>query len=247
MIQKLTEEDYARAARAIGTDVAAVKAVVEVESSGSGFLPDGRPKILFEAHWFAKFTNGAYNRSHPNISSPRWNRALYKGGAREYPRLEEAKKLDASAALKSASWGLFQIMGFNHKLCGFVSVEDFVSAMKASEGRQLDAFVGFIESKKLNAFLIKKDWASFAYRYNGAGYKQNKYDTKMAAAYARHAASGGQGAPAPAGATYTVKGGDTLGLIARKYFRGTLDELLELNPEITNPNAIRVGQVIKLD
>ena len=32
-------------------DVAAVLAVAEVESGGRKDLPDGRPQILFEAHW----------------------------------------------------------------------------------------------------------------------------------------------------------------------------------------------------
>lgn len=42
----LTAEDLARAARALDCEVALIKAVSEVESSGSGFLPSGKPKIL---------------------------------------------------------------------------------------------------------------------------------------------------------------------------------------------------------
>jgi hypothetical protein len=30
------------------------------------------------------------------------------------------------------------------------------------------------------------DWAKFARGYNGAGYKQNKYDEKLAAAYKKY-------------------------------------------------------------
>jgi hypothetical protein len=41
---------------------------------------DWRPKILFEAHWFHKFTNGIYDKSHPNISSSVWNKELYYYG-----------------------------------------------------------------------------------------------------------------------------------------------------------------------
>ena len=29
----------------------------------------------------------------------------------------------------------------------------------------------------------QKNWARIAYLYNGSGYKANKYDTKLAAAY----------------------------------------------------------------
>lgn len=44
---------------------------------------------------------------------------------------------------------------------------------------------------------------------------------------------------------YTVQKGDTLSKIA-KQFNTTVDAILALNPEITNPNLIYVGQVIKV-
>lgn len=50
--------------------------------------------------------------------------------------------------------------------------------------------------------------------------------------------------PAAAAGTYTVKAGDTLGQIAQR-FGTTVARLQQLNG-ISNPNLIRVGQVIKL-
>lgn len=94
-------------------------------------------------------------------------------------------KLDEEAALQSASWGLFQIMGFNFKACRFKTVFDFVDAHVESEARQLDAALGFIRSKELVSTLKEKDWARFARVYNGPGYAKNKYDEKLAAAYRR--------------------------------------------------------------
>ena len=44
-------------------------------------------------------------------------------------------------------------------------------------------------------------------------------------------------------ATYTVKNGDTLSGIAKKYST-TVSALLKLNPNISNANLIYVGQVI---
>jgi len=48
----ISGDDYSRAADLLGVDVATIRAVCDVETSGSGFLPDGRPKILFEGHVF---------------------------------------------------------------------------------------------------------------------------------------------------------------------------------------------------
>ena len=45
--------------------------------------------------------------------------------------------------------------------------------------------------------------------------------------------------------TYTVQKGDTLTKIANKY-NSTVDDILKLNPQITNPNVISVGQKIEV-
>lgn len=190
---KLTEQDFADAAEALQCDVAAVKAVAEVESRGGGFLSDGNtPVILFEAHIFHRLTKGRHTIKHPNISSAVWNRALYATGptfdARgmaEHKRLQEAVALDRDAALQSASWGMFQIMGFNYAQCGAPTVQEFINDMYASEGRQLMAFVRFLQSSNLVNALRGHDWVTLAKGYNGPGYAANQYDKKLAAAWAK--------------------------------------------------------------
>ena len=136
----LVEQDYIDASKLLNCEVSAIKAVTQVESGGYGFLPDDRPKISFEAHYFHNLTGGKYDVSHPNISSPIWDRKLYKGGALEYTRLAEAQKLDSTCALESASWGMFQIMGGNFHSCGFNTVQDFVTAMQKDSRSHLMAF-----------------------------------------------------------------------------------------------------------
>jgi len=186
--KKLTESDFIAIANKFKVDLAAVKAVVDVEASGSGFLPNGKPKILFEAHWFGKLTQYKYNKSHANISSTHWNRSLYKGGVHEWGRLDQAIGLSRQAALQSASWGLGQVMGFNYRTCGYSNVEEFVDAMHESEGKQVEAMFAFIQKNKLIAPLNRKDWRSFAEKYNGPSFSANDYDGKLARAYAKFSA-----------------------------------------------------------
>ncbi len=68
-VSGLTDADLRRASEALNCEEACIEAVIAVESSGSGFLPSGRPKILFEAHRFSDLTDGDYDDSYPNISS----------------------------------------------------------------------------------------------------------------------------------------------------------------------------------
>lgn len=189
----LSPQDYAAAAKRLGCTVAQIRAVDDVESDGGGFQPDGRLKILFEAHWFDKFTDGRFRVSHPNLSSARWNQKLYVGGAGEWNRLNQAVALDATAALKSASAGRYQIMGFNHVAAGHATVEKFWDAMRRSERDHLDAFVAFIESKRLVDEVRQisnrhADNIPFSEAYNGSGFRKNAHHIKIAKAHAKWAA-----------------------------------------------------------
>lgn len=176
---------YRAGADRLDCDIAAVRAVIDVESRG-GFLSDKRPKILYERHYFNRLTKSKHGVS--DICNPK--PGGYKGGASEYDRLSRAIKLDRDAALRSASWGAFQIMGDNCKACGFADVEAFVAAMVQSEDAQLTAFVSFVKSNRLDDELRRKDWEGFARGYNGPAFRKNNYDSKLAAAYSFHRAGG---------------------------------------------------------
>ena len=188
----LAEKDLIDLAKELKVEVAAVKAVYEVESSGRGFLTSGKPKILFEGHIFWKRLKKHglnpldYKEGNEDILYSKWTTKFYKGGEREYDRLNKAKKIHNAAAQESASWGIFQIMGYHYKKVGYNSVGDYVKAMNKSERFHLMAFGKFIKSEGLVKHLKNKDWAKFARGYNGAGYKKNKYDTKLAAAYKKY-------------------------------------------------------------
>lgn len=180
-------------ARQLGVEEAALRAVVEVEcSSRGGFLSDGRPRILFEGHIFWKrlaargIDPASIAASNPDILYPRWTHAHYRGGKGEWERLERAMGICEEAAVESASWGLFQIMGFHWKTCGCTSPSDFRYRMERSEREQMALALRFLEKTGIAKHLKTKDWCTFVLRYNGSGYKKNRYDEKLVAAYHRY-------------------------------------------------------------
>ena len=174
---------YAEIAETIGCESEVIRAVVAVEAGGRGFLKDGRPAILYEEHIFHRLTGGRYDALAPEISNP--EPGGYQGGAAEYGRLAIARDLDPDAALRSCSWGLGQIMGFNCNVAGFETVDAFVGSMCQGEDNQLWAFAAFIKAAGLADELRRKDWVKFARGYNGPGYARNNYDAKLIAAYAK--------------------------------------------------------------
>lgn len=181
--RRMTPAGIARAAALIGCDVRTLRAVIAVEAASAGFLPDGRPKILFERHWFHRLTNGKYDQLAPAVSSAK--PGGYGPPDKEYLRLYTALQLDADAAVQSASWGLGQIMGFNWKLCGEKSLLGFFLAMHNNEDSQLMLMANFIRSVGAGDELQRRDWKGFARIYNGPLYARNKYDEKLAAAWER--------------------------------------------------------------
>lgn len=179
----IQEKDFISAAQLIGCEIAAVKAVTEVESGHSGFYPSGRIVIKFEGHVFHLYTKGRFDTQYPDLSYPHWTEKYSEFGDAAYHRFNRAYALDPRAAMLATSWGAFQIMGDNYSSCGFKTVDDFVNFLKGGEGNQLTAFCRFVKADRLDKYLIARNWASFALRYNGALYQKNNYDGKLADAY----------------------------------------------------------------
>ena len=228
MSKLLNDDDYKEAADSLSNQgyevqVAVIKAIVKVESSGSGFLDNGMAKILFEGHKFWHWLKEGgkdpkeYLFGNEDILYEKWTRQHYLGGAREYERLNRAMIIDQKAAIYSASWGKFQILGENlehfiksrifdpnddeHKKnpqLYYTDAMDFYRKQGESEYYHLLDFLAFITTKTVKndegtavpliSFVSGSDpagfkWDKFAYGYNGKGYKQNNYDTRLKEAY----------------------------------------------------------------
>jgi hypothetical protein len=186
-------ESYGHAAWFLSCEAAALRAVGSVEAGQLGaFNDDGTPVILFERHKFEKHTNGRFHGERlPNtnaewgvISWPTWGG--YGPTSVQHAKLAYAVTLDRVAALKSASWGLFQILGENYAAAGFADLQGFINAMYRDVDEHLRALVMFIRNTpRLHQALKARDWPIVAFHYNGPKFVENRWDSKMAAAYER--------------------------------------------------------------
>ena len=183
----LSESDYQNLSSEFELEVALIKAVIKVESNGSGFLlkeaAPARPKILFEGHWFYKLTPKPVSKIRSDLSYAKWDKTKYIGGSGEWDRLLDAMEFDEIQALKSASYGLGQVMGFNYPAAGCSSIQQFIQENFAGEYWQARHMMNFIRSNGLQDELERKNWAGFAAGYNGPGYAKNKYHLKLEKAY----------------------------------------------------------------
>ncbi|MTH62122.1 N-acetylmuramidase domain-containing protein [Paracoccus litorisediminis] len=184
--RRLEALDVPLLARRIDCSEDALRAVLEVETRGGGYDRLGRPSMLFEPHRLWSELGPGQKRvaaEAQGLAYRKWGELPYP--ADSYPRLARALKVDVNAALRSASWGLGQILGRNHRAAGYASAGEMVAAFCESETAQLEGMVSFIAAEGLADDLQRCDWSGFARGYNGPGYAQHGYHKKLAAAFAR--------------------------------------------------------------
>ena len=181
----LTEEDFKIVAKELGVEVAAIKAVVRIEAGEKlqGFWAPGVPVANYVQSLFNKYKGSAKTRKITDAKVPS---GLSGYALKEWTALTNARKINANAADMGTYWGMFQIGGFNYKLCGCESVEEMVSKVCESELSQLEMFAVFIRNSGMLDSLRKKDWAAFARKYNGPSYAKRGYHTRMAKEYANY-------------------------------------------------------------
>lgn len=181
--KRLDDIDLPKLGAQLGVGEDELHAFIDVETRGSGFDEKRRPIILFERHIFHRYlpANKRSRAANLGLASPQ--PGGYGKPSDQYPKLLRAMAIDQKAALYACSWGLAQIMGFNHELAGYATVEDMIEAFKADEENHLAAAVRFIKKAKLDDELRRHDWVSFARGYNGPKFRINRYDEKLAEAY----------------------------------------------------------------
>lgn len=171
--KRLDESDFISAAKDLGCEVSAIKAIWEVEASGNAFRYDGSLERRYEPHHF------------PGSGITKWRDSMKLSESNREDMLFDAYRKKPEAALDATSWGGPQIMGFNAEKAGFPSAMAMVEAMADSESAHLTAFVNFCRSEGLVTHLRALNWEAFALRYNGSG-QVKAYAAKMESAYRRH-------------------------------------------------------------
>lgn len=189
----LIEFDYSWSAKYLDCDIASIKAVIEVETGGrGGFVSPGFPQILFEGHHFWKYLKEdglnpeSLAKTYPTLIYPSWTKKYYLGGIREYDRFNTARSIDEIAAIKSTSFGMFQILGSNYKLCSTQNPKEFFERMCESQFQQFVLGIEFIRNSNLSRFLSSHDWLSFAKGYNGPRCIENGYPSKLEGAWKKY-------------------------------------------------------------
>jgi len=179
--------DIANMATQLGATVRQVRAVAEVESSGSGWDRTGLLSCLWERHWLFKRLRFAV----PLLSDPKpggYTVDLDDDGINDsWEKLADAAMAyGANLAFECASFGKFQIMGAHWKALGYRSAIDFVWRMTQSEAAHYVAFQRYVEVNGLRPALARVNGSpanctAFARGYNGKA--QKGYDAKIATAY----------------------------------------------------------------
>lgn len=192
--QALNETDYREVAAELGVDVAAIKAVVDIETGRNrrGFNADESPVINFDLKVFRALASRRnidltnYTKTHPLVFSAPDVKRFGSQQAAQHARLQQAMEIDSLTAIESTFWGMFQIGGFNWKRCGTSSPAEFVELMSKNERDQLELFAAFITNTGLKSYLENKNWTAFARGYNGPSYAARGYHTRLAASYRRY-------------------------------------------------------------
>jgi hypothetical protein len=198
-----SEQQYQTMATQLKVEVAAVKAIVMQECSGTPFEENGLPKIRYERHRFfallklnherreaeatlASHKQGVkrkavpFKNPYPQFPDLCFPQAGGYGaeGLHQYEKLTRAANLDFDLAIQACSWGGFQILANEYAACGCATSFEFANKfMTGSEG-QAEIFTLFMKNVKPHgvAALRSHDWEAVASAYNGDNWRDSNPD-----------------------------------------------------------------------
>ncbi len=177
----------------LNIDPSVAEAVFAVESGGKCFASDGRMIIRFENHLFHRHWGAANperfeqhfqfdpdtpwqgHRWRSSVEESfedqhQWQGSLDANQSAEWEVFNFAATLDPHAARLSISMGAPQILGSNHAVIGYETVEQMFDAFAGSAHAQLLGFFDFLKADPQRVRSLQKgDYRTFAQFYNGNG------------------------------------------------------------------------------
>lgn len=175
----ISDSHYTKEANRLGVETAIMQAIAKQESKRNSFWEEGQATILFERHKMWKYLRDDAGKTdseleelkqkYPDIVNN--NSGGYGTYADQYEKLSTAKEIDYTSALKSCSWGKFQVMGFNYAVA-YDTPEEMEKAVNTCELQQFKFFIGYLENTSgLIQAMKDKDWEKIAEKYNGASWE----------------------------------------------------------------------------
>lgn len=188
-----TKDNYKTLAKDLAAEEAAVYAVSKQESTGGGFMQyDGKnvAKILYERHYMYNnlkslkgevFAEQEMSINKYLVNNERGRYIYNSKGVKQdnteiasREKLSVSRNIDENSAIKSCSWGSFQIMGqyFNNL---YKTPQDLEKAQDMCELQQIAYFKAYLLEVNKNALkaLRNKNWEQFTRAYNGPAWKEN--------------------------------------------------------------------------
>lgn len=180
----ITNQYYEEIAQELNVDVNSIKAFAQVESGGTGFLPCGIPKILYERHVLYRNSRrrdnplNTQNRElssssayilRPNASTQAIDK--YSADLGSWARFVRAyeKGWTLNEVSCGVSWGAFQVLGENYRDMRLETAVKIADMSFKGEKEHLNIFLMFAKVKPgLLPALRRRDWESVARIYNGS-------------------------------------------------------------------------------
>lgn len=188
---RLEMKDFRRAGEEHGIDPWKLHGWLDTESSRGGFDEFGHAIMVPECQEFSKRTAHFYDNTDPDLSFAHWvHPARVKSGhpytldnTGRWDVLVRQAVLSFDAALESASWGAFQIMGWQFEKLNFDDAHELVSAIYQGERGHLDLAIRLLVAEDGFEALLSDDWLTAARIWNGGG-KAEEYASDWAKASA---------------------------------------------------------------
>ncbi|MBA4337974.1 MAG: hypothetical protein C0421_03920 [Hyphomonas sp.] len=169
--------EYIAVGDALGCAPVLFHALSKVES-----LEDPRA-IRREDHWwrkmrFASREAKAFDRKpNPKNMDDRWTILREMDAVCQADAPLNLRARNAAILCHSLCWS--QIMGFNHRSCGFDDPRNWLDAVQTLQG-QRECLIAFVtDNPVLQTAFQRRDYPAIAHHYNGPNYRANKYDEKL--------------------------------------------------------------------